>query len=167
MKASKRRKKASPEGRVEPKLDSVYDFIYVDSRRVALLLSQFDESGNVQQIEQSETFNETSEDSGNRNIAAKVGPLSWAMGGGNTAMEARGGGVKRTYDPQWTNVLEVLAQLERRNLLQRDIKAARIGQIGSFRGSLTILNAALLQAVLLSPFVREQITSQQITTSAH
>ncbi len=162
MATLRRPERVSDEERVEPKLDSVYDFIYVDSRRIGLFLSQFDDSGLLQQIEQSEAVTEGTDNTGDRSVGLNVGVLRGQLGGGRKTTEGRNESSKQVYDPQWTNVLTFLDFLQDRDLLQRDIKEARIGQIGLFRGSLTIVNAAILKIVLASAFVREQITTQQI-----
>ncbi len=162
MATPRRPKKVSDEERVEPKLDSVYDFIYVDSRRIGLFLSQFDDSGLLQQIEQSEGVTEGTDNTRDRSLTVNVGVVRGKLGAGGKTAEGRNESSKRVYDPQWTNVLTFLDYLQEGDLLQRDITAARIGQIGLFSGSLTIVNAAILKTVLTSSFVREQYTAQQI-----
>jgi hypothetical protein len=162
MATPRRPEKVSDEERVEPKLDSVYDFIYVDYRRIGLFLSQFDDSGLLQQLEQSEAVTEGTDNTGDRSVGVNVGVFSGKSGSGRKTTEGRSESSKRVYDPLWTNVLTFLDFLQERDLLRRDIKAARIGQIGLFSGSLTIVNASLLKTVLQSSFVREQFTTQQI-----
>jgi hypothetical protein len=102
---SRRPEKVSDEERVEPKLDSVYDFIYVDSRRIGLFLSQFDDSGLLQQIEQSEAITEGTDDTGDRSPTVNLGVIGGKLGAGGKTTEGRNESSKRVYDPQWTNVL--------------------------------------------------------------
>ena len=49
-------KKASGEEPDDPSQDSVYDFLYCDTRRIGSFLAQFDVSGHLQQVTASDSI---------------------------------------------------------------------------------------------------------------
>jgi hypothetical protein len=52
---SKKDEKASEKELDEPQNDSVFDFLYCDSRRIGSFLAQFDDSGHLEKIVQRES----------------------------------------------------------------------------------------------------------------
>jgi hypothetical protein len=137
-------KKVSGEAQDERQNDSVYDFLYYDRQRVGAFLAQFDDSGHLQRITQSES---ASKDSGR---GLKIGAGASYLGtGGNLNFERTPGlhgaeGTERVYDPLWSNALTFLDYLETANLICLDITKGHLGQFVLASGSLSVLNAALL-----------------------
>ena len=130
----------------EPQTDSVFDFLYSDSARIASLLAQFDNSGHVTGAETSESKEEAQGDkiSAEGHIGAKKLFGIGAGYEGNTGLRA-GLAAKLTYDPYWANARNLLNLLDDR--LVRDLSAARIGQIVAATGHLAITDTSILKQV--------------------
>lgn len=52
-----------------------------------------------------------------------------------------------TYDPVWTNAIDLLTYLNERGMIQRDIRQAHTGQFVMAKGTLGIIDLALLQTI--------------------
>lgn len=136
---------------------SVYDFLYADSRRIASYLSQF-EGGHLTQLTRSiETGSSASEDAG-RQFAIGAPKV---LGGGSHSQESNATsekeGMIRTFDPYWTNARAFLDFLSGRDLIERDICAARMGQFVLVTGKLAILNLGSMQNVWALPIFRQML----------
>lgn len=133
----------------------VYDFLYQDVRRVGSILSQFVESGHLQGIKQINAKEESEhlDVGGNLGADAKVvraqGQLSRRAGSGTKD------GMERTYDPIWTNAIDLLTFLNERDMLQRDVRQAHTGQFVMAKGTLGIIDLALLQTIWGIPIFRD------------
>lgn len=164
---SKNGKTALAEAQDEQAADSVYDFLYHDSRRIASFLSQFDQNGLLTGLRQGESVTKGSK----RGYKVGLGGNVPVLGGGNLDFE-RGPGesgsenLERAYDPFWANAREFLDALETRNLIQRDIAAARIGQFVLVAGSLIIADLKMLQRVWPLPTVQKMMADSVAATAA-
>lgn len=147
--------KASGKEPGEQRSDSVYDFLYHDARRIGSFLAQFDEAGLLQQVKQIEsvakgTVDEAAATGGVGALIAK------AEGHFNTQVSQEGSeGAERLYDPLWANALTLLDYLSERDMIRRDVKAARIGQFVLASGTLEILDAMLLKSVWQVPSMKK------------
>lgn len=134
---------------------SVFDFLYNDSRRVASYLAQF-EGGHLTQLTRSaETGSTTSEQSG-RDFSIGV---TRVLGGGSKSSESEGvsakEGLVRTFDPYWTNARAFLDYLSDRDLIEREIFAAGMGQFILVKGSLAITDMSSMQQVWSMPLFKQ------------
>lgn len=138
---------------------SVYDFLYHDARRIGSFLSQFDDSGHLQQVRQTESVGK----SRSLKVGAKGGlavPKVLSGLSGETSFERNTSSegkesAERVYDPLWSNALLLLDYLHERGLVQRDLPNARIGQFVIATGNLAILDLAILKDVWAMPFVKK------------
>lgn len=132
------------QGGAEP--NSVFDFLYHDSRRIGSFLSQFDANGLLTGLSQSEGVTKGAK----RSKRFGVGAQAAVIGGGNLEFEIGPGEtgsqtLERAYDPFWTNALTFLDFLEERQLIQPDIEQAALGQFVLTRGRLTILDLTMFK----------------------
>ena len=146
---SKSGERASEEVPDDQKQDSVFDFLYCDTRRIGSFLSQFDDAGHLQQIIERESATKGTKRSFKVNFGGGATVLGTG-GSGNIGLE-RGPGEhgyeasERVYDPLWTNARTFLDYLAERDMIERDIAAARIGQFVLVSGELEVLNLAMLR----------------------
>lgn len=160
---SKKDKKASGGERGDLSQDSVYDFLYCDTRRIGSFLAQFDVGGHLQQVTSSESASK------GYKRGYKVG-----LGGGATLAGTGGNGevnfergpaeigseeLQRVYDPLWSNALSLLDFLEERHLIQRDIAEASIGNFVLSSGSLSISDLQLMHRTWQLPSVKKLMRS--------
>jgi hypothetical protein len=155
---SKSVEKASEKALDEPQSDSVYDFLYCDSRRIASFLAQFDDSGHLEKVIQRESA-ATGSKRGWKFGLGGGGMVVGTGGTGNASFEispAAGGSEasERVYDPLWTNARTFLDYLEGASLLQRNLLEARIGQFALLSGALGFFDLSLLKSAWEQPFVR-------------
>lgn len=138
-------KNPSIEALDERDADSVFDFLYYDAARIASLLSQFDPSGHLTSITQGERAHRNKQENVTLETEGSVAVIK-----GGITKETNGGAEygresQRVYDPRWANALAFLDYLEEKNLLQRDLESARIGQLVLFSGSLSLFDMGIFR----------------------
>lgn len=143
---SKNGEKASGAAHDEVAPDSVYDFLYHDSRRIASFLSQFDANGLLTGLTQGDSVSKGTKRSKRIGLGGDVA----LVGGGKVEFEVGPGEVgsqtlERVYDPFWTNARLFLDVLTERRMIQRDLDAANIGQIVLASGYLRIQDLAMFK----------------------
>lgn len=146
---------ASEEEQGEPVNDSVFDFLYHDSRRIASFLSQFDNNGLLTGLTQSESATIGGKRSKKFGLSGNApliggGGIDVELGSGETGNQA----LERVYDPFWANALQFLDVLEERSMIQRDITASRIGQFVLMRGSLIIADMVPYREIWKSDVIK-------------
>jgi hypothetical protein len=113
--------------------DSVYDFLYVDARRIAVFLSQFNQYGHLTLL--TRAASETSSTSGGVNVvAAKLD-----TGASEQTSQTR------QFDPQWLAPLSFLDQANERGMIFRDLVQARIGQLVLVSGRLAMFDLGVMR----------------------
>lgn len=132
--------------------DSVFDFLYCDTRRIGSFLAQFDDAGHLQQVIQRESVVKGVK----RGVEIGVGggaTLAGTGGSGNLSFK-RGPsdegseGSERLYDPLWTNARAFLDYLAEKNIIERDLTKAHMGQFVLVSGALEIRDLKLIQKAL-------------------
>jgi hypothetical protein len=159
---SKKLRSPSTEGLEEQSTDSVYDFLYHDARRIASFLSQFDQFGHLTGLQRTEQAERSKTESGK--IEASGGLPSIFSGGGSHTHDVSAAMSRenaRTYDPLWTNALAFLDYLSERELIQRDITGARIGQFLLVKGRLAITDLAMVRRSMELPAIKKMMNPQQ------
>lgn len=152
---------ASEKAPGEPQNDSVFDFLYCDTGRIASFLAQFDDSGHLERVIQRETTTKGTR----RAVEFGIGGgamLSGTGGSGNLSYkrgpsDEGGEASERVYDPLWTNARTFLDYLEQGHLITRNPDEARIGGFLLISGSLSIFDMSLLKSAWEQPFFRSII----------
>lgn len=149
---------ASKEGQDEAGHDSVFDFLYHDSRRIASFLSQFDVNGHLTILTQGESVTKGSKRSKKFAIGADApfipgGKLEFEIG----PSESGAASLERVYDPFWANARQFLDVLTERDMIQRDISAARIGQFVLATGCRSIQDLAMFKEAWKTPSIQRQL----------
>jgi len=144
------------QGGAEP--DSVFDFLYHDGRRIASFLSQFDKNGLLTGLTQGDSLSKGAKRSKKIGIGGDVA----LIGGGKVELEVGPGEVgsqtmERVYDPFWANARLFLDVLTERNMLQRDLRAADIGQFVLAKGWLTVLDLAMFKDAWKLPTIQRKV----------
>ena len=154
----KKQESLSREEQGELNIDSVFDFLYYDSLRIASFLSQFDNSGHLREV----ILSESAQGSKNKVGKLKVGggvPLM-ASGEGDysrAAGESRELGNQRIYDPTWANARAFLDLLDEHNMIERNIAKATMGQFVLCSGSLSVTTLQLMEKIWKLPSVQSLI----------
>lgn len=125
------------------KEDSVYDFLYIDTKRIGLLLSQFGSDGIITELVRA--TDATSETGGKLDLKIV----------GINQKEGKKTGLVRKFDPQW--LIPLLFLKEAQKIIARDIEAARIGQLVLMSGSLTISDLSILRLLWDVQFVQQSM----------
>lgn len=123
--------------------DSVYDFLYVDSRRLGLLLSQFGTDGVLTEL--SRTADEAAETGGG--VSIKIARLEQK----NTGKS----GLIRRFDPRWLVPLTFLDQAE--GWIQRNLSKATLGQIILLKVGVGISDVSFMKKLWEAPWVQRAI----------
>jgi len=124
---------------------SVYDFLYVDARRIGVLLSQFGSDGLITELTRN---TDTSSESGG-GIDLKLAKMDQKAGTKS--------GLTRRFDPQW--LLPLLFLEDTQDRLVRSIAKARLGQLVLVSGSLSILDLSSLTPLWDVPAIQQQIAA--------
>lgn len=132
----------------EQSIGSVYDYLYYDARRVGSFLAQFDPSGHLQQITQTDSVSKGTKRGYSVKLGGSVpvpgspeaaeGSLTFGREPGQTGSE----GMSRIYDPLWTNAKLLLDYLDEQNLIKRDLASATMGQFIVATGEISVLDLA-------------------------
>jgi hypothetical protein len=144
------------QGEAQP--DSVFDFLYHDSRRIGSFLSQFDNNGLLTSLTQGD-------------IAQRGTKRGWKVGiGGELPMlagakidlerqpsESGSESLERSYDPFWTNALTFLDFLAEKNLIHPSVETAALGQFVLARGRLTVLDLSMFKEAWALPVVQSAV----------
>jgi hypothetical protein len=152
----------SPEERDGANPDSVFDFLYHDSRRIGSFLSQFDSNGLLTGIGATDTSAKGSK----RGYKVGVGGEMPLLGGGKLEFErepAESGSetLERSYDPFWANALTLLDFLEERRLIVPQIEEANFGQFVLVRGWLSVLDLSMFKQAWSLPSVQKAARAGQ------
>ena len=152
----------SEEGQGEVENASVYDILYHDDVRIASFLSQFDNNGLLTGL----TAGDSVVKGQKRGKKFGLGGSS-PVGGGNLSFELGPGeagseSLQRVYDPYWANALQFLDVLHARNLIQREVNQARIGQFILATGSLILSDLNTLKALWELPSIRKSMINAAV-----
>lgn len=141
----------------EQTTDSVFDFLYHDSRRIGSFLSQFDNNGLLTGLSHSEGVTKGAKRSKKVGIGGSSpvggGSFEFEIGPGETGSE----NLERAYDPFWANARTFLDLLSERDMLCRNAEGARIGQFVLVSGSLIIADLKMVQKLWELPAVRNMM----------
>jgi hypothetical protein len=149
---------ASAKAHAEPDIDSVFDFLYHDSRRIQSFLAQFDDSGVLTGIKQGETASR----GGKRGTKLEVGGQVALLGGANLGIErgpseAGAETMERSYDPFWTNARYFLDTIDERGLVHEDLPNATFGQFVKISGYLTVIDLVMFKEAWKLPTVQKMV----------
>ncbi len=113
--------------------DSVYDFLYIDTRRIAHFLSQFSQYGHLTALTRS--VSETASVGGGLNVhVAKM----------DTATSEQTSQI-RQFDAQWVAPLTFLDEANKRGMISRSFDKARIGRLSLVTGRLALFDLSIIQ----------------------
>lgn len=166
---SQNEEQASGKEPVEHQSDSVYDFLYCDSRRIGSFLSQFDNAGHLEKVVQREGVTKDAK----RGFAVNVGGGATLLGTGGTGslgfnLTPDAGGTEsseRVYDPLWANALTLLDFLHERNLLKRDLARAGIGQFILTGGALSIVDLSIMKSIMSNSLLKRSLLNQAVSAA--
>jgi len=141
------------------KNDSVLYFLYHDYRRIASFLAQFETYGILQQVKATESVGRT--ESSRTSHSAGVDLVTVAKAGvaiDSVVSDDEKDSAERTYDPLWTNARTFMDYLAERNMIQRDLSHARIGQFVLVSGTLSVIDLSLNKIFFRLPELRKRIS---------
>lgn len=119
-------------------VDALYDYVYVDRKRIEAYAAQLSQSGVLSSVRSS------AQDSKDSRTTTTVG-IPHAVEGARTAGGTASQGVERSYDAQWLVPLDVLTKLDEQGFIQRDLARARLGNIVRVEGALTVFDLRLMR----------------------
>jgi hypothetical protein len=114
--------------RAAERSDSVFDFIYVDHRRLGLYLAQFSEFGNLTNLVRSVKASD------NTDLQANLAVVKGSMKSGQETS------LQKHYDAQWAAPLTFLEEIQDRGMLKADISSAQIGDLLILPGTLNLVD---------------------------
>jgi hypothetical protein len=135
----------------QEKVASVYDFMYVDTKRIELLLSQFGTDGVMTEL--TRATDATSETGGGFDL--KIASMN--------QKEGEKSGLTRRFDPRWLTPLTFLREAQ--GMIVRDISAARIGQFVLAGGTLSISDLNVLKQLWDVPIVQAAMAQQPMSAN--
>lgn len=138
--------------RDQKKDDSVFDFLYIDSRRIALFLSQFDKYGHLKTLTRS--VGENSKSGGGFDLKVVKADYS----------EGEDSSLKKEYDAQWVAPLSFLDHVQQRDMLERDISKAGIGSLVLASGALSVRDLRLVMNIMALPAMKQNLL-QKVETA--
>ncbi|QGY02372.1 hypothetical protein MMSR116_11175 [Methylobacterium mesophilicum SR1.6/6] len=127
--------------------NSVYDFFYVDTRRIAQFSSQFNQYGHLTGLTRSVA--ETSSGGGSVGVSNTKVDKSKSEQVGQT----------RQFDPQWLNPLSFLEEAEERGLVNRGLDEAQMGKFVITQGQMLIYDVEMLRHSWEKPAIKKLMKS--------
>lgn len=135
--------------RAPGKVDSIYDFIYVDARRIAVLVSQLNGGSDGVLVELTRDTKTASGTDGSVNLhIAKLG-----------VNETGTVGLTKKFDPQWLAPLLLLDLANDQDLINRDAASAHLGELVLFQGELEIRDFRTTRAVLSAESLKSRLAN--------
>ncbi|WP_306029706.1 hypothetical protein [Stappia sp. MMSF_3263] len=107
--------------------DSVFDFLYVDHRKIGLFLSQFSEFGDLTDIVHSTSVTDDSK---------LAGGLKGLVSAESKTGEKEA--VERRYRAHWSQALNFLDEVHARKMIGKEISATRLGRLVLADGDLLV-----------------------------
>ncbi|WLD95987.1 hypothetical protein PX860_10445 [Agrobacterium leguminum] len=135
----------------------VFDFLYYDASRIASFLSQFDPSGHLTQISNTERAHRTSKKVSSIQGGGSAGVVKGSLTDTTDALSEYGQQNSRTFDTRWVNALSFLDFVSQRELLVRDIHQAGMGDFVLFSGALSMFDLGMLKSVWDLPAVKKAV----------
>lgn len=138
----------------QPENVSVFDFLYHDPRRVGSFLAQLDPDGHRTAFKRNQAVTDVSGDQSQAaiggNALAVTGKYTHHRVSSSSATEA----FETSFDPLWSNARLLLDLLEERDLIERDIAQAQIGQFVLASGTFSVRDYTMLKGMWKLPTVQ-------------
>lgn len=122
---------------------SVFDFIYLDERRISLYLSQMTPYGDLTGLVKSVK----SSDEDKFAVKGNVGPKALRAEIRSEANEGQETAIEKRYDTRWKRPIEFLKELQDRDLISRNFDHTRIGDIFITAGKLSLIDMRYFEKV--------------------
>lgn len=135
--------------------DSVFDFLYIDSQRIALFLSQFGQYGHLTALTKSATISSTREGG----VDVKLAKFEGSEGEQSTLSEQ--------FSAQWVAPLTFLDEADQRRMIVRGLQDARIGQLVLAEGSLEVRDLTIIKKAFALPAMKDHIASQSTLAASN
>lgn len=162
---SKESEKQFIESQAHQEAGSVFDFLYHDPQRIGSFLSQMDSGGLLKGVKLSNTVNDSHSDTAGGQVAGDTLVLKGKASSSSTLTTASVETGENTYDPLWTNARAFLDYLAQRNLINRHLNDASIGQFVLVTGNLTVLDFIMLRGMWKLPSMQHFIKKENSPVS--
>ncbi|MBY8828320.1 DUF6414 family protein [Hephaestia mangrovi] len=137
--------------------DFVLDFLYHDSRRIGSFLSQFEGDGHLQQLTRSKDASRGKNEASKSDLKGNLGVAAGGFQGSLETSLSMVEGYSRVFDPYWANARAFLDFLSDRDMLQRRVTAAQLGQFVLCKGYLSILDLTMLKGAWKLPTLQRKV----------
>lgn len=115
--------------------DSVFDFVYVDSKRITLYLTQMSGFGSLTSlVHSSQESDQSKQTIGPRVLQAE-------------AVESQQTTTQKHYDTQWVAPLSLLEELQHRDMIKHTFEDVRLGDIFILPGELSLIDIGMFARV--------------------
>jgi hypothetical protein len=120
-------------------LNSVLDFIYVDSKRISLYLAQFSQYGNLTTL----VHSTSKKDEDRAKFGVSIGPRAFRGEAMSDTAETADTSLQKHYSTQWIAPLSLLEELQARDMIKRTLEDVQIGDIFILPGSLSLFDTSM------------------------
>ncbi|WP_298376349.1 hypothetical protein [Azospirillum sp.] len=120
-----------------PNINSIYDFIYIDSKRIASYISQLDPNGFATGLKSSASASSVLGAGGKADVYVTSGSI-------NTS-KTKTEGVERHFDTSLTLPITVMDRLDELGFIYRDVKQTPIGHIFLAKGYMQMFDIRMMQ----------------------
>lgn len=135
------------------KAHSVFDFIYADQEKIASLLAQLNDSGNLMSLSHEKSAGRGSGKSDRQEYSGSAAVISGSSTIGSNTSSQHEASVQRIYDPRWLNALNLIDELSSNNMINLDLNDAGFGDIILAKGQLRMKDLNSLRNVWKAPAV--------------
>ena len=139
-----------------PAIESLFDLLYVDGRRIATYIAQLDPNGTLTGIKS--TFSGTTTLNAQGKLSAVV--ASGSIQGTDAATE----GTERQFDPLWVMPITLMNRLDELGFIHRGLSGASIGSLVLIRGICRLVDVATVKEMW--PFIGRLLAVQAASETA-
>ncbi|HWL81942.1 MAG TPA: hypothetical protein VNR89_13410 [Roseomonas sp.] len=140
-----------------PAIESIYDILYADTKKIGTYLAQVDPNGVLTGIKSTASGTTTLSINGKASAAVVSGAL--------TGTDASTEGNERSYDPSWILPITLMNRLDELGFIQRGLGGASIGSLVLMKGYVRLIDVAMMKDMwpLIGKVIRAQAAQSQQT----
>lgn len=120
-----------------PAIESLYDLLYVDTRRIASYVAQLDPNGTLTGIKLTSSISSGRSAEGKINVAVASGEVH--------ATGSAAEGIERQFDPLWAIPIAAMNRLDELGFIHRGLSSASIGSLVLVTGKVGLINVHMLR----------------------
>lgn len=141
-------------------MNSIFDFLYHDVRRVGSYLSQLDDTGYLTQVTENQGSKSDNSASGQVSGQGKIPLVASAEGKLELGrVISKNDSLERVYDPLWANARKFIDTITTDDSLLKNVADARVGEFVLLQGKVSIIDFNFLEKFFSNKGIMDSLMS--------